>query len=175
MKAADLIDLERYPIDDLGSSRGIQLVAWARRGHDVDGAANLPGFIRADAVQSLAAEANGLLTRGYRKTKIRTAYYRQPDHELPADHPRRRLWREGCVQLASDQIGPGTLLRQIYEWDALTAFVAAVEGCPTLFRMADEFQALNIIAHGKGEELALALRRQRVHRDAIASGCRSRR
>ena len=152
-KAADLIDLKRYPIDDLGSARGKELVAAARRGHEVEGAANLPGFLRADAVPLLAAEAVSLLERGYRKTKIRTAYYRPPEPDLPADHPRRQLWTEGSLQLANDLIGQGTLLRTIYEWDALTDFVAAVEGYPKLYRMADEFQALNIIAHGKGEAL----------------------
>jgi hypothetical protein len=150
---ADLIDLERYPIDDLGSVRGKALVDAARRGHEADGAANLPGFIRAEAVPLLAAEANALLEKGYRKTKIRTAYYRPPDPDLAADHPRCRLWQEGSLQLADDQIGPETLLRKIYKWDPLTAFVAAVEGYPKLYRMADEFQALNIIAHGEGEAL----------------------
>ena len=152
-EAADLIDLERYPIDDMGSTRGRQLVEAARRGHEVDGAANLPGFIRAEAVALLAAEANALLDKGYRKTKIRTAYYREPDPDLADDHPRRRLWQEGSLQLADDQIGPETWLRKIYMWDALTEFVAAVEGYPKLYRMADEFQALNIIAHGTGEAL----------------------
>ena len=150
---ADLIDLERYPIDDLRSARGMKLVEAARRGHDIDGAANLPDFIRADAVPLLAAEADALLEVGYRKTKIRTAYYRVPDPELPVDHPRRHLWQEGSLQLADDQIGPETCLRMIYEWDALTEFVAAVEGYSKLYRMADEFQALNVIAHGAGEAL----------------------
>jgi len=153
MEIGDLIDLERYPIHDLGSARGKELVEQARRGHERDGAANLPGFIRANAIPLLAAEAVGLLEKGYRKTKIRTAYYRPPEPDMPADHPRCRLWTEGSLQLADDQIGPGTLLRTIYEWDALTDFVAAVEGFAKLYRMADEFQALNIIAHGKGEAL----------------------
>ncbi len=150
---ADLIDLDRYPLDRPDSAGWKALVAHCRRQHETLGAANLAGFIRAGALERLAAEAVGLLPSGYQKTQIRTAFYTGDDPSLPESHPRRRMLVEGCLQLADDQIGPDTLIRAIYAWQPLTDFIAAVEGKDRLYPMADEFQALNIIAHGDGEQL----------------------
>ena len=150
---ASLVDLERYPLDRPGTPAWQALVDDCRRQHEAVGAANLQGFVRPAAVAPLAAEANRLLQRGYQKTHYRSAFFRDDDPSLPADHPRRRMWVEGSLQLADDQIGPDTLIRAIYAWDPLTEFIAAVEERAALYRMADEFQALNIIAHGEGEQL----------------------
>jgi len=152
-EAVRLIDLDRYPLDRPGSPAWRALVDDCRRRHEAVGAANLPGFLRADAVPRLATEAGVLLEHAYQKTHYRTAFFREDDPSLPPDDPRRRMWVEGSLQLASDLIGPETLIRSIYAWEPLTAFVAAVEGRERLYPMADEFQALNIIAHGDGEQL----------------------
>ena len=147
---ADLIDLDRYPLDREGSPAWHALVEDCKQQHEEQGAANLQGFIRSAAVPLLAAEANGLLPAGYRKRRMRTAFFRDDEPEFPEDHPRRRRWPEDLTQVASDQIPDGTLIRTIYEWDPLTRFIGAVEERPTLYRMADEFQALNLIALGEG-------------------------
>lgn len=147
---ADLIDLDRYPLDREGSPAWHALIAECRRQHEVQGAANLRGFIRPAAVSLLAEEARAILPEGYTKDRVRTAFFRDDDPEFPEGHPRRRLWPECLTQVASDQIGGGTLIRRIYEWDPLTRFIGAVEDRPTLHRMADEFQALNLVAIGEG-------------------------
>lgn len=149
----DLIDLERYPLDRTDGEAWVMLVERCRTAHREDGCANLPGFVRADALAAFAREASALLERhGYRKSHLRTALFNQGDPSKPSDHPANRLFRERSHQLANDQIGD-TLIRRIYEWQPLTDFVAAVEGRERLYRMADEFQALNIIAHEAGNSL----------------------
>lgn len=149
----DLVDLERYPLDRTEGAAWSALVERCRTAHREDGCANLPGFVRADALAAFTREASALLERhGYRKSHLRTALFNQGDPSKPAGHPANRIFRERSLQLANDQIGD-TLIRCIYEWQPLTDFIAAVEGRERLYRMADEFQALNIIAHEAGNGL----------------------
>ena len=149
----ELIDLERYPLDRTDGEAWIALVERCRTAHREDGCVNLPGFVRTGALAAFAKEASALLeSHGYRKSHLRTALFNQGDPSNPADHPANRMFREVSLQLANDQIGD-TLIRRIYEWQPLTDFVAAVEGRERLYRMADEFQALNIIAHEAGNGL----------------------
>ena len=65
----DLIDLERYPLDRTDGEAWVMLVERCRTAHREDGCANLPGFVRADALAAFAREASALLERhGYRKS-----------------------------------------------------------------------------------------------------------
>ncbi len=149
---ADLIDLDRYPLDAPGSAGYDELVGHCQQMHRDQACANLPGFVRLEALASLADEGKDLLEHGYQKSHLRTAMFDYGDPEKSADHPARRMFREGSLQLADDQIGE-TMIRAIYEWQPLTDFIAAVEEKETLYRMADEFQALNIIQQGVGDSL----------------------
>jgi hypothetical protein len=148
----DLIDLDRYPLDRPGSAAFAELVAQCQAMHREEDCANLTGFIRPDALTDLAVEARDLLRNGYQKSQLRTAMFDQGDSDKPEDHPAQRMFREGSLQLASDQIGD-TLIRSIYEWQPLTDFLAAVEDRTELYPMADEFQALNIIQQSHGDSL----------------------
>ena len=73
-------------------------------------------------------------------------YQSQVDPELPARHPERVFRTTSSLHLASDQFGETSKLRKLYEWDVLTDLVARIQGKHKLYRDADEFQALNLIA-----------------------------
>ena len=148
---ADLIDLDHYPLDRQGSPEWQALVDDCKRQYAVQGAANLHGFVRAQALPHLAAEAKRLLPNGIKKKRVRTAFFHVDEPEYPEGHPRRRQWPDDLLQLAYDQIPDDALIRAIYEWDPLTEFIRVVEGRDTLYRMADEFQALNLTALADGE------------------------
>ena len=148
---ADLIDLERYPLDRQGSPEWQALVDACKHQYAVQGAANLHGFVRAQALPRLAEEAKRLLPNGIKKKRVRTAFFHIDEPEYPEGHPRRRQWPDELLQLAYDQIPADALIRAIYEWDPLTEFIRVVEERDTLYRMADEFQALNLTALADGE------------------------
>ena len=148
--AAGLVDLERYPIHDLDSARGRALLADCRRQLAATGGANLPRFLSPDIAGSLAAEAMAMKPYGRRQNFSRNIYFTDDDPSLPASDPRRRFWTIRSTQLADDQIPHTALVRQLYEWQALTDFIAAVMGKRRLYRMADPFQALNLIYLGEG-------------------------
>ena len=152
--AADLIDLDRYPILNLDTPAGEALVADCRAQLAATGGANLPGFVRSDAAAELASEAMTLEPDALHKTYTRNIYLTPDDPALPADHPRRRFWTASSIQLADDQIPATTRIRRLYEWDCLTAFIAAAMDKPRLYRMADPFQALNIIYLADGGQSA---------------------
>ena len=152
-EVARLVDLERYPIHDLDSARARELIATGRAEFDRTGACNLQGFVTPAGAVELSAEADALMPLAYRNTWTRNFLDEmEDDPSRPADHPGHRFWTTSATQLADDQIGPETGLRQLYEWDALTEFVAKIQGKTTLYRFADEFQALNIIALGDGNQ-----------------------
>ena len=151
-EVARLVDLERYPIHDLDSARTRALIAEWRAEFDRTGACNLRGFVTPEGAAKLAAEAIALLPLAHRRAWTRNFLDEmEDDPSLPADHPRHRFWTSFATQLADDQIGPEKGIRQLYEWETLTEFVARVQGKSKLYRFADEFQALNIIALGDGD------------------------
>jgi hypothetical protein len=82
-----------------------------------------------------------------------TPYLELPAEHWPAGHPRKRWnpFRVGAV--AYDRIPAAHALRQLYEWDGLTRFVAACLGEATLHFYADPLGALNLAVMGQGDEL----------------------
>lgn len=77
---------------------------------------------------------------------IRNIYQGAIDPSLPEDDPRRREFVHSAVQLADDQIPAETGLKQLYHSEILTEFVRRVQMKDQLYRCADEFQALNVVA-----------------------------
>lgn len=142
---ASLLDLERYPVDRLDSPEGRALVADCRARLATDGCCNLAGFVRPQAVAAMREEALALEDMAYRQDGRRNAWFTPDDPALPPNDPRRRYWHYRMHQLAGDAIPAGTDCRSLFEWDGLTEFFRAILGYAALYRMADEFQNLNLI------------------------------
>ena len=149
------VDLERYPILDLEARAAQALVAQCRSQLEARGACELPGFVTAEATERMAKESDALVGRGHFAETRATAYLGLPEQDWPAGHPRNFLCTRSAVEaIAYDLLPASHALRQLYEWDALMAFVAAALGKPRLFRYADPLGALNVAAMRDGDELA---------------------
>ncbi len=144
--ALGLVDLARYPIADLDRGAGARLLAECQQSMEAHGWCNLDGFIRPDAVSLLRDEANNLLPTADVLHVKRNIYQGAIDPSLPEDDPRRQEFTHIAVQLADDQIPADTSVKQLYHSDILTEFVRRVQNKARLYRCADEFQALNIVA-----------------------------
>ncbi len=144
--ALNLVDLGRYPIADLDQGPGAEFLAQCQAQIEEHGWCNLDGFIREDALAALAEESNALLPSAPVLTIKRTIYQGAVDPNAPADDPRRKEYMHKAVQLADDQIPKETLLQRLYKSELLTEFVRRVQQKSQLFRCADEFQALNVVA-----------------------------
>jgi hypothetical protein len=123
MHAADVIDLERYPIDRLDSPEGLRLLEETRAALRAEGACQLHGFLRPQAVERLVAEALSKRELAYRTDDTHNVYFETSPDGLPDDDPRALLqrsakravaWdlprltgsRSGVIELEND---PGTL------------------------------------------------------------------
>ncbi|HYI74341.1 MAG TPA: hypothetical protein VEW90_03650 [Gaiellaceae bacterium] len=150
---ADVVDLERYPIHDLGSTSGRALVERCRRDLEGLGASDLEGFMRPEAIEPVVAWAMTAMPDAYRTETQHNVYFTTPDPELPVDDPRRIQVRSAKSGLAYDEIPLESPLRSVYESDELTAFVGAALGVDVLHRHSDPLGALNVMYYGEGDEL----------------------
>ena len=98
------------------------------------------------ASKRLRAEAKGLLPNAEALEIRRTIYGGKVDASVSEGDPRRREYVHHALQLADDQIPADTLIQRLYRSDVLTDFIRRVQGKAELYRYADEFQALNIVA-----------------------------
>jgi len=147
----NLIALDRYPVNALTSKGGKAFLNQCRDQLAANGCCNLNGFLRPEAVSSLLSESNAWEAVAYRKSIYRNPYHGGDDPSLPLHHPARQFNLYKASQLAYDQIPVSSLLDQLYRWDGLTQFIGAVLDRKNLYRMADPFQAVNIVWQNPGE------------------------
>ena len=151
---AAIVDLDRYPIDDLDSPAGGALIARCREQLEAVGACDLEGFLRADAARAIAAEALDLAPDGFRTDATHNVYFDGPvGDEAPPGDPRRIPVRTAKVGIAYDLIEPASPLRQLYESDELTAFIARALDADPLYRHGDPVGALNVMIYEPGDEI----------------------
>jgi hypothetical protein len=139
-----VVDLDRYPIDEPDDPRRGDLVETLRRGLTNDGVAQLPGFVRHDAVSHMVAEALDLQRDAFLEDVWGTPYLGLPDETFPPDHPRRREARSLTWVIGYDQVPVSSSLRQLYEWPPLTEFMADVLDIHPLYHFGDPMGALNL-------------------------------
>ena len=149
----DLIDRERYPVDQPDSSRSRALIDQARAQLAGTGAVELTGFVSPDGVAALVGDAEALAPRAHHSDGVGTAYLEYPDFSLPDDHPRLTWGHYGVGAVAYDLMPEHSLLRRFYEWEPLLELVAAVLDRGPVYRYADPFGALNLAVMGDGDEL----------------------
>jgi hypothetical protein len=149
---ADVIDLDRYPVDRLDSPAGQDLVARCRRDLAAAGASDLEGFIRPAAVAAVVDWAMTAMAKAYRTDTEHNVYFTDNEPELPADDPHTIRVRSAKSALTYDQIPPGSPLRIAYESAELTAFVGAALGRDIFYRHADKLGALNVMYYSHGDE-----------------------
>jgi len=150
---AALLDLARYPILDLTAPAAQALTHHCRQQLDETGACELPGFLTPAATAALARESAALSVQAYHSEGYGTAYIEIPDFSLPDEHPRRIIGRNAVGVVAYDMFPARALLRRLYEWEPLMAFIGAALCKERLHRYADPLGALNLAVMGDGDEL----------------------
>ena len=144
--ALNLVDLEKYPIENLEFGDGAKFLKDCQQKMDENGWCNFDGFIKPNALNALEDEATALQSIAETLTIKRNIYQGKVDTSVPKDDPRRREYIHVASQLADDQISESTLIKQLYKSEKLTDFIRRVQRKSALYRCADEFQALNIVA-----------------------------
>ena len=106
--------------------------------------------MRADAIASVLGEVGRAAPDAHYRDLLLGAYGGEADPALPADHPRRRVHPFRMGVLAYDRFPAQSLLRRLYEWDALTDLIAAILGEPELHRCADPLLSCNVTLMAPG-------------------------
>jgi hypothetical protein len=148
-----IVDLDRYPIDQLDRPAGEALVRRCRQMLAETGACQLHGFVRPAATAQLVAEADGLRASAHRTDDTHNIYFETIDESLPASDVRRRLQRSAKFTVGYDRIPVDSPLRALYTTGAMTDFVGQALGIDELYRDADSAGALSFAIFERGDEL----------------------
>jgi hypothetical protein len=148
----DIVDLDRYPLHQPGSTPWAALVAGARADLARDGMFNLAGFLRPAAIAGAVADlAPRFETDAFTHARRHNIYFRADIPGLAPDHPALTRFDTASRTLCADQIG-GAIAR-LYDWPPFAAFLAATMDKPALFTMDDPLARVNVMAYGEGEAL----------------------
>jgi hypothetical protein len=146
-----VIDLDRYPIHELAGARGQALLAFCRASLDFEGACQLPGFFRPEAVKALVAEAEAQRAQAWRTDDQHNVYFEQlRDDQPPA---RTLLQHTSKSAVAWDLVAADSPLRTAYESPGLTTFLGQALGMESFFRYADPLGAASLMLFDAGDEL----------------------
>ncbi len=129
-----IIDLERYPVDQIESDKAQALLKKCRNDADEKALCMLPDFIQPKIASELASELESLIDNASRFDITRTAYIKPVDPALPENHPRKFAHPTKYHQVLNYQISNSSMLRQVFYWQPLTDFLARAMGYDQFFR-----------------------------------------
>ena len=150
--AAEIVDTDRYPIDRPDTPGYAAMIDGVRAGLAGDGCALLAGFVRADRVGALAAEAERVAPLAHRSFNRTNAYFSEDDPALAASHPLRRFCDRSNAFVPADNFGSASPLRAIYEWAPFMPFIRDALGEAEIHRYADPLAdvIINAVEPGGG-------------------------
>ena len=112
--AQTLIDLDRYPIHVDSPDRDAVL-AQVRADLAQDGCAVIKGFLTADGIEVLTAEADAVAGKGHWSRSRTNAYFTQDNPDLPEDDPRRQFFERSNAFVPADNFAKDGPLRSVYD------------------------------------------------------------
>ncbi len=142
-----IVDTARHPLQDAA----YQNACADRLG--ADGVLKLEGFLTAEALAALQAEAAAGETDAYFCAQNHSVYLTPPDPGFPPEHPANRqvVSSKGCI--CDDQIGAASPLRLLYDDPGFRTFIMAVTGEAAVHTYADPLSSINIHYARRGQEL----------------------
>ena len=150
--AADMVDLQRYPIVDSECAESRAFAGQCRLRYLETGLCILPEFITPEAHKVLTEEANAISSQAYFCKSTHNAYLTEDDPNVSADDVSQRQEQTFVGSVAYDQITEDTHLRQLYLWDPLMDFIGFVLGKDKFYRFADPLGACSINVFVEGGE-----------------------
>lgn len=147
----ELVDIARYPLNNPESDAWRSAVNAARRGLVDLGCSVLPGFIRADLLETLRAECAEIAPSAYYTVETVNAYNIDVADDLPEDHPGRMTMERGNAFVARDKIPPHAIIQRLYAHSAFQRFLAECFGLAGLYELGDPLAGLclNVITPGR--------------------------
>ena len=85
----EIINLEKYPINDIGSLEYKELTNYTRKQLNEDGCCVLPNFVKPDSIKRMKDEVDKKLNKIYFTSDKHNPYFTKDDKTLPEEHPKR--------------------------------------------------------------------------------------
>ena len=149
----DILDLDRYPINQQDSTAYHQLVAACQKAMAENGMFNLDGFVRPTAIARAAAEVQPLArTVSFTHQRRHNVYFQDRVEGLDPKHGALAQFATAHHTLCDDQL-TGSVVHRIYEYAPLPQFLSAVMRKPALYLMRDPLARVNVMEYRAGETL----------------------
>ncbi|MGB7318870.1 MAG: 2OG-Fe(II) oxygenase [Planktotalea sp.] len=149
----DILDLDRYPLDQRGSADYEALVSRCKADLAAGGMFNLEGFMKpAPIAETLAYAMPKFDTEAFRHERMHNIYFKTVIPDVPADSPLYTEFSTSNLTLCADQLQAAPVTK-LYEWPPFVDFLADVMERPALFPMADPLARLNVMAYRDGQGL----------------------
>ena len=148
----DLIDIERYPIDEPDSPASLRLIAQCHEALEEKALCALPGFVQPGVVKLMSEETAPLVELApYRNENGTFGFVSERGGQWPTDHPKQTRIPSRYRQVLNHHIPNDSLLRMLYLWSPLTEFVRRVFGSETLYRSQCPHLSLTLKVAGEGD------------------------
>jgi hypothetical protein len=148
---AQFIDVEKYPIHQLGPQRDAIL---ARVHADLakDGCAVLKGFLNTNGVHALTQEAENVADQGHKSFSRTNPYFTEDDPSLPDDDPRRQFFDRSNAFIAADNFAKEGPLRNVHDFEGFDQFIQDCLQEDAFYRYADPLAdvIVNMATAGNG-------------------------
>ncbi len=152
IELGELVDLERYPLDEPTSDRHVDAVERARRELRADGCAVVRGLVRPSAVRRLDDEiVDRKHTTHYSAEVMNPYFHTSPDPAFPDRHPVNTFIERSSGFIPGDSWSSGGPMSLLFRSPALAAFLAAALEVPELHCYDDPLAGLtaNILDPGQ--------------------------
>ena len=129
----EIIDLKKYPIDDLENPITQSLINDCRERLEYDGCALIKDFVKQDSLDRMRAESDRLYDQTFWSKGSHTPYFSTDDPSLPEDHPKRIFQERSSGYINSDILEADSVLRAIYASETVTRFIGVCLGVSPLY------------------------------------------
>ncbi len=119
-----IINTEKYPINDIGSLKYKELIDYTRKQLNEDGCCVLSNFIRSDSITRMKEEVDRNLNKIYFTSDKHNPYFTKEDKTLYKEHPNRIFTVRQSGYLNSDDLEKESDLNRFYDSEETLKFVS---------------------------------------------------
>lgn len=143
----EILDLRRFPLDDVSGQALATLVERCRDDLDRFGSFDLDALVEPRAVRRVLAEVSDVVAAEPPRPARRQPVYPDALPRLPAGHPALSETVNNGVTVPDERLGD-CMLARLYRWAPLTGFLARVLGKARLHPTPG---GLTVSSHGAGQ------------------------